>query len=176
MKNILLYINNLELDNKIKRELSSNYNLINTYIDEYNYLKIINQYRTSLIIVDYHNELDYLFLSRLISSNVLVLYIKNSIIETLSLENCYNFNTIGKNNLNIDYINLVIKNYETIKELNNKINSYKEKEEEERLVKKAKLYLMDKGYSENDAYKYIVKEAMKERITKKEIAIKILKD
>ncbi len=176
MKNILLYINNLELDNKIKRELSSNYNLINTYIDEYNYLKIINQYRTSLIIVDYHNELDYLFLSRLISSNVLVLYIKNSLIETLSLENCYNFNSISKNNLNIDYINLVIKNYETIKELNNKINSYKEKEEEERLVKKAKLYLMDKGYSENDAYKCIVKEAMKERITKKEIAIKILKD
>ncbi len=176
MKNILLYINNLELDNKIKRELTSNYNLINTYIDEYNYLKIINQYRTSLIIVDYHNELDYLFLSRLISSNVLVLYIKNSIIETLSLENCYNFNSISKNNLNIDYINLVIKNYETIKELNNKINSYKEKEEEERLVKKAKLYLMDKGYNENDAYKYIVKEAMKERITKKEIAIKILKD
>lgn len=176
MKNILLYINNLELDNKIKRELSSNYNLINTYIDEYNYIKIINQYRTSLIIADYHNELDYLFLSRLISSNVLVLYIKNSIIETLSLENCYNFNSINKNNLNIDYINLVIKNYETIKELNNKINSYKEKEEEERLVKKAKLYLMDKGYSENDAYKYIVKEAMKERITKKEIAIKILKE
>lgn len=176
MKNILLYINNLGLDNKIKRELSSNYNLINTYIDEYNYLKIINQYRASLIIVDYHNELDYLFLSRLISSNVLVLYIKNSLIETLSLENCYNFNSISKNNLNIDYINLVIKNYETIKELNNKINSYKEKEEEERLVKKAKLYLMDKGYSENDAYKYIVKEAMKERITKKEMAIKILKD
>ena len=62
------------------------------------------------------------------------------------------------------------------KKFNEKIDYYKEKEEEAVLVKKAKLLLMKKGMSEDSAYKYIVSEAMKERKTKKEIAKKILNE
>ncbi len=176
MDNILLYINDREIDNRIKRELGSNYHIINTYIDEFNYIKPINQYKAGLIIMDYHTLNDYNLLSNLIRSNIFVLYIQNNFTSYFQLESSAKFLSVDINNLNIDLIRFVFKQNKLLNDLNEKIDYYKEKEEEAVLVKKAKLLLMKKGMSEDNAYKYIVSEAMKERKTKKEIAKKILNE
>ncbi len=176
MDNILLYINDREIDNRIKRELGFNYHIINTYIDEFNYIKLINQYKASLIIMDYHTLNDYNLLSIIIRSNVFVLYIQNNFTSYFQLESSPRFLSVDINNLNIDLIRFVFKQNKLLNDLNEKIDYYKEKEEEAVLVKKAKLLLMKKGMSEDSAYKYIVSEAMKERKTKKEIAKKILNE
>ncbi len=176
MENILLYIDNLELKNKIKRELGSNYHIVDTYIDEFNYIRLINQYKAGLIIVDYHSNDDYNLLSRLISSNVFVIYIQNNYTSCNMLESVANFLSIDINNLNNDLVRFIFKRNKEINNLLDKINSYKDKEEEEKLLKKAKLKLMNSGMSEAQAYKYIVSEAMRERKLKKEIAKKILNE
>ena len=176
MDNVLLYINNNENNNKIIRELRDNYNLVNTYIDSYNYLRIINQYNTKLIIIDYHDQNDYLLLSRLISSKVLIIYIRNDFVEVEDLKKLNNFLCVDYFNVNKDYINLALKDFKIINQLNNKIDDYKDKEEERKLVNKAKLKLIKSGLSEDEAYNYILKESMNLRITKKEFALKILND
>ncbi len=176
MENILLYIDNLELKNKIKRELGSNYHIVDTYIDEFNYIRLINQYKAGLIIVDYHSNDDYNLLSRLISSNLFVIYIQNNYTSCNQLESVANFLSIDINNLNNDLVRFIFKRNKEINNLLDKINSYKNKEEEEKLLKKAKLKLMNSGMSEAQAYKYIVSEAMRERKLKKEIAKKILNE
>ncbi|MCR5786888.1 MAG: ANTAR domain-containing protein [Acholeplasmatales bacterium] len=48
--------------------------------------------------------------------------------------------------------------------------------EENRLVQRAKRYLISKGMSEEDAHKYIIDYSMKNRITKMETAREILND
>ena len=176
MDNVLLYINNNEINNKIIRELRDNYNIINTYLDSYNYLRIINQYNAKLIIIDYHDQNDYLLLSRLISSKVLIIYIRNDLVEVEDLKKLNNFLCVDYFNVNKDYINLALKDFKIINELNNKIDEYKDKEEMKKLVNKAKLKLIKNGLSEEEAYNYILKESMNLRITKKELALKILND
>lgn len=176
MENILLYINDLENNNRLKRILGSNYHIINTYIDEFNYIKLVNQYKASMIIVDYHSLNDYNLLSRLISSNVFILYIQNDFTSCFQLESSPYFLSVDINNINNDLIRLVLKQNREINNLNDKINYYKDKEEELTLVKKAKLKLMKRGMSEDEAYKFIVNEAMSNRKTKKEIAKKILNE
>ena len=83
---------------------------------------------------------------------------------------------IDKNKLNYlnDYLNIILKDYKKINHLSNILESYKEKEEEARLVKRAKLKLMSEGMSEEESYNMILKNSMKKRITKKEEAIIIL--
>ena len=73
-----------------------------------------------------------------------------------------------------EIIDLIIKENNIINKLNNQIDSMKKKEEEERFIKKAKLFLMNKGYTEEEAYKYILKYAMDLRLSKGLAAKKIL--
>ena len=59
--------------------------------------------------------------------------------------------------------------------LNNSLDTYKEKINEERFVKKAKLYLMNElGIDEEEAYKKILRKSMDERISKLQAAKNIL--
>lgn len=73
-----------------------------------------------------------------------------------------------------EIIDLMIKENNIVSKLNNQIDNMKKKEEEELLIKKAKIFLMNKGYSEEDAYKYILKYAMNSRLSKGLAAKKIL--
>jgi hypothetical protein len=83
---------------------------------------------------------------------------------------------IEKNRLDYlkEFFDIIVKDYKVIKRLNDSISSYKDAEEEARLVKRAKLRLMEQGMSEEESYKYILKTAMQKRITKKELALAIL--
>jgi len=177
MEKILLSISDKEIERKLNHNLSNNYYLINSYIDSYNYLSLINQHKANIIIIsnDYN---DYILLSKLASTNKLIIYIKNKEIDLnglKDLDNFYIFNKLDLDNL-LTYLNIIYKDFEIINSLKLKIENYKEREEENRLVKKAKLYLMDKGMSEDDAYKYIIDYSMKKRITKKETSLKILNE
>ena len=73
-----------------------------------------------------------------------------------------------------EIIDLMVKENSIINKLNNQIDNMKKKEEEERLVRKAKLFLMNNGLSEEEAYKRILKYAMDFRLSKGLAAKKIL--
>ena len=175
MEKILVHITNKEIERKLNIELTNDYFLFSSYLDIYNYLSIIHQHKPSIIITSTD---DYLLLSKLASTEILIIYIKDKEVDLAGLRNIDNLYIISKNSLdNIrDYINIIFKDYLIIKNLKDKIASYKEKEEENRFVKKAKLHLMEKGMSEDDAYRYIIESSMKKRITKKEMSIKILNE
>ncbi len=74
-----------------------------------------------------------------------------------------------------DLILLMERDRKIFDNINNTLESYKEKINEERLVKKAKLYLMNEyGIIEEEAYKRILKKSMDERISKLQAAKIIL--
>jgi hypothetical protein len=138
---------------------------------------LINQHKADIIIVS-NNYDDYILLSKLVSTNKLIIYIKNKEIDLnglKDLDNFYIFNKLDLDNI-LTYLNIIYKDFLIINSLKLKIEKYKEREEENRLVKKAKLYLMEKGMSEEEAYKYIIDYSMKKRITKKETSLKILNE
>ena len=63
-----------------------------------------------------------------------------------------------------------------IDKITNELNKYKDKSEENKLVNKAKVYLMnEKGLDEEAAYKLILKYAMDKRLSKLEISKIILR-
>jgi len=49
MEKILLSISDKEIERKLNHNLSNNYYLINSYIDSYNYLSLINQHKANII-------------------------------------------------------------------------------------------------------------------------------
>lgn len=71
-------------------------------------------------------------------------------------------------------IEIMQKDTQTIESMEQEINKYKEKIEEERMVRKAKLAIMKyRKCSEDEAYKTILKKSMDERISKLLAAKKI---
>ncbi len=74
-----------------------------------------------------------------------------------------------------DLIPLMERDRKIIENINNSLETYKEKINEERLVRKAKLYLMNEhNIDEEEAYKRILKKSMDERISKLQAAKIIL--
>lgn len=177
MDKILLYTTNLEIKRKISYELKDSYYVCETYLDEYNYINQINTHKPDCIIVS-SSDLSFVTLSRLVSLNKLIILILDNDFNMSGFSELDNFFFVEKNKLDsiLDYVRLLIKNFKIILSLKEKIEALKEKEEEERLVKKAKLYLMKKGMSENEAYKYILDQSMKKRMTKKTISLYILNE
>ena len=177
MDKILLYTTKDEIKRKIVYELSRDYNIIDTYFDEFSYLNQINTHKPDCIIVS-SSDVSFITLSRLVSLDKLVILILDSNFNISGLNELDNFAYLDKNKMEYisDFVRLLIKDFKTIKRLKEKIEVLKEKEEEERLVKKAKLFLMKKGMSENEAYKYIIDQSMKKRMTKKSISLSILNE
>lgn len=81
----------------------------------------------------------------------------------------------GKEEALNDIITIMARSINIIDKTSDELNKYKEKIEEHKFVNKAKLYLMNKGMSEDEAYKYILKYAMDERISKLEVSKIILR-
>lgn len=76
-----------------------------------------------------------------------------------------------------EIIEVMQKETSIIHSLEEKIDKYKEKMEEMRIVRKAKLAIMKyKNCSEDEAYRYILKRSMDERISKLIAAKKIIKE
>ena len=66
-----------------------------------------------------------------------------------------------------EVINLMDRDIKLIEKLEEELDKVKEKIDEERMVKKAKLYLMKENkWDEETAYKYILKKAMDDRTSK----------
>lgn len=97
------------------------------------------------------------------------------------------YNVIGSSRFNIlpeqsyysinDVIQLMIKDSQIIEKLEEEVSLYKEKVEEERMIRKVKLMLIKKlGLTEDEAYKYILKKSMDERISKFNAAKKIFNE
>ncbi len=176
MDKILAYVKNEEIQRKLKK-VSEDYDLIFTYFDEFNYISQINRHNPSLIVLS-STDTSFLLLSKLLSSKKAILLIKDSDFNMSGLENLFNFNYVEKNKLdNInDLIRIIIKDYKAIESLIIKVEKYKEASEEERLVKRAKLYLMKKGLTEDEAYKYILHKSMEKRVSKKVISLEVLNE
>lgn len=82
----------------------------------------------------------------------------------------------GKEEALNDIITIMYRSINAIDQVTNELNKYKEKVEENKLVNKAKVYLMNnKGLSEEEAYKLILKYAMDKRLSKLEISKSILR-
>ncbi len=75
-----------------------------------------------------------------------------------------------------EILNVMEKANVQLQKLEVEIEFYKDKIEEEKLIKKAKLLLIRNGYQEDAAYQYILKTAMNQRISKKMVAQKILEE
>lgn len=75
-----------------------------------------------------------------------------------------------------EIIKLMQKNLVKVEVLEREVEKYKDIILEEKILKKAKLFLIKKGYKEEEAYKLILKKSMNERITKKVAAQKILEE
>ena len=71
-------------------------------------------------------------------------------------------------------IRLLLAMLENVKEAERKVTRIEEKMEEVRLVSRAKLVLIQKGMSEEEAHDYIIKQAMNTGQTKKSVAEDIL--
>ena len=82
----------------------------------------------------------------------------------------------GKEEVLNDIITIMYRSITAIDKINNELNKHKEKSEENKLVNKAKVYLMNnKGLSEDEAYKLILKYAMDKRLSKLEVSKIILR-
>ena len=82
----------------------------------------------------------------------------------------------GKEESLNDIITIMSRSINAIDKITDELNKYKEKAEENKLVNKAKVYLMNnKGLSEEEAYKLILKYAMDKRLSKLEISKNILR-
>ena len=131
----------------------------------------------SSVINGYYQIFDMLIASR----KCYVIYFSSKM-ETGQL-----YNVIGSSRFNIlteqsyysinDVIQLMIKDSQIIEKLEEEVSLYKEKVEEERMIRKVKLMLIKKlGLTEDEAYKYILKKSMDERISKFNAAKKIFNE
>ena len=75
-----------------------------------------------------------------------------------------------------EIIELMLRDIDFISSLEAERDRYKDAVEEEKWIKKAKVMLLKKGYTEAEAYKFILKKSMDERITKKIAAKKIIEE
>ncbi len=174
MEKVLYYLNN-DLKNKIVKSLNDFYFLKETYFDKYNYNSVIVREKADIILVS-SSYIDYELLLKLKGLNKLIVIIKDNEFNIgQDIDLIYQ---IEKNKLDYlkEFFDIIVKDYKVIKRLNDSISSYKDAEEEARLVKRAKLRLMEQGMSEEESYKYILKSAMQKRITKKELALAILRE
>lgn len=82
----------------------------------------------------------------------------------------------GKEEALNDIITIMSRSIIAIDKINDELDKYKEKVEESKLVNKAKLYLMNnKNMTEDDAYRFILKYAMNERVSKLEASKAIIR-
>jgi response regulator NasT len=115
----------------------------------------------------------------LTNNNLKVIYVS----DILDYEPLYNaesnirFYKMKSTNINAinNVIDIMNKDFEIYNSINLELMKYKEKIEEEKLIRKAKLLLMEeKSINEEEAYKYILKRSMDERISKSLVAKNIL--
>ncbi len=179
MKRVVLYTNDEILSNQLKRELIENYEVIPCTLDLCDYIIIENRYQPTAVVIDSRILKDaYHYLDLVIKEDVIVAVL-NRQIETgpyynyLSLPNFILLDAKKTEMLN-GLLSLAIRLNDIIVKKNHQIIEYKEKIEEDKMVKKAKIALMKKGMSEEDSYKYILDYSMKNRITKFMASKKIL--
>lgn len=177
MDKILVFSRNEEINRRIKVVLKNDFNLCFTYFDIYNYVSQINRHKPNLILL-LSSDVDFNLVQKLISSNLPILLIRDTEFNISGFENLENFYDVDKNKIDALYelAKIIIKDYKNILDLKKKNEELKEKAEEDRLMKRAKLQLMKQGISEDDAYKYILQNSMKKRMTKKDICMQILNE
>ena len=71
-------------------------------------------------------------------------------------------------------VKLLVAMNDRLRRMKKKLESLTEKMDELRLVSRAKLMLVEKGMSEEDAHEYIIREAMNRGLTKKQVAEEIV--
>lgn len=129
----------------------------NTYLNGFYHLfdMLLNANKCSIIYVSYNDEEGILY-------------------NVMSSPNFYMINLDRISSIP-DLMKLMKRDIKLIDGYKLEIDKYKEKINEERLVKKAKLYLMNElNILEDEAYKKILKKSMDERISKLEAAKAIL--
>lgn len=179
MKKVILYTSDERISNQIKRQLFENFEVIVSSLDLCDHRMIENRYNPEAVIIDsaiLKNAYNYLDL--VIKDDVITVVV-NRQIETGPYYNYVslpNFILLDYKKLDFlnDILNISIKLNDIIVAKNKQIKEYREKIEEDKMVKKAKITLMKKGMSEEDSYKYILDYSMKNRITKLIAAKKIL--
>ena len=73
-------------------------------------------------------------------------------------------------------LRLILSLQEKVRKAEKKVNKLEEKMEELRAVSRAKLILVQKGMSEEEAHEYIIRNAMNRGLSKRAIAEEIIED
>jgi len=171
---------NGHIDDKIERLLK--FNKINgDFITKFtrNSLKMYDA-----VIFSYKNNIPNLpkvLESIVLEQKIFVIYVNN----TLSTGEFYNilnnlyFSVINEQNLEIEFLSVLNNSLKYI----NQINLYKTENEQLinkletlKLINKAKIVLTSKGLSEDESHKFIQKQAMNLRLSKKETANLIIEN
>lgn len=184
MFKILSYVKNEKLSYEITREIDKELFQIsvNSNINNYDYYNNIMRSNADIVFIDTLGlNGEYVLLDRLVQTKKIIIYISDKMefgyLYNLMQES--NFYVISNKNINAlnDLLRLMIREYNKVRVLEERVRKYQEKEIEEKLVRKAKLKLMKEyNMEENKAHHFIIDKAMKERKTKKEIASDILEN
>lgn len=175
----------LSKDNTIKRNVinildKTKYNILNADIDSKEAFSYSRKINAEVVIV--HSSFinnNYVLFDQLINNKRnLVIYLSSKfelgyLYSVIESPRFYLLNDLKYQGLN-EILEIMEKNNAIIDKLEKKIDNLKDKVQEDKLVKQAKLLLINKGMTEEEAYKYILKKSMNERITKKQAAQKIM--
>lgn len=182
MKKIYVFSNDQAFIRNIDRCLNKiKYNVTRVDIPVYEAYRYICSHPVDFIIVhsSYIDNYYTLFDMLLNRKSCGIIYVSRNL-EYGNLYNATNdlrFYMIepGKEESLNDIITIMSRSIIAIDKINDELNIYKEKVEETKLVNKAKVYLIKGGMTEDEAYKFILNQAMNERIAKIEVAKKILR-
>ncbi len=184
MKKVIVLSNDSNFENRIISSLDKSiFEIINPKINVYELYNYSKNFNIDIFVIEttflggYYQIFDML----LYSEKQIVIYVSKKM-EIGLLANYLNnplFHLLRESRINSlnDIIEIMDKNINLIKSYKSEIALYKDKIDEENLIRKSKALLMKKySLSEADAYKYILKQSMDLRITKKDVAKKILEE
>ena len=181
MGRVILTTKSKKLISTIKPHLTSaGYEIVAITDNQYELSRLIRAWSPQIVIIDEEAAIHGLsFIESLIFEQQVVLligmaYQRNYFQQSPYLEFCDKPIQPG---ILLMTLRMLSKYTVTVKQLESKITKMEEKQKNDRLIAQAKRKLqLQKGYSEEDSHQYLQKRSMELRISKVELASRILKN
>ena len=182
MKKVLILANDLSYIKMLNSNLDkTKYTIVIGDLENRNPFSFCLNSLADVILIHQSFMKNYTLLHQLVATNrFLIIYLskKNeagSLYSIMNNSRFYLLNDLKYYCIN-EIIELMLRDIDFISSLEAERDRYKDAVEEEKWIKKAKVMLLKKGYTEAEAYKFILKKSMDERITKKIAAKKIIEE
>ena len=172
MKMVFLLSNDLNFLRSLNATINKEqYEISNPKVDVTELYSYCCSFNPDIIIIhsSYLNSY-YRIFDMLVNKKIICIYYSNInevglLYNVISNPRFNMFKDINYQSIN-DVLSIIDKNINIIDSLEANLDKIKEKIEEDRLIKRAKLKLIASGMSEEEAYKLILKNAMDKRISK----------